>query len=270
MNITRTVRWTRNLLPIAAVLALAVLPAAAAVNTQESAPAAGSVVADGTITPAPAVADGASSAVDDAGAATPQATSTGVDGADTSPVGTTSTSAQAAAASVPSDESGSTEARTVQRSCGAAADPHYAPSKGRDSNQCYDNNGNFQSSRKYTATHYTNNVECGGENELPNPLSVTDTHFYGTAGADGGYVAACSDGFTPGHGRVTASGDADGSAQVVADGDKDNPEETTRGWASATASADGADYRCGKSYDDGGRGTADAPTGQDNAEQCNP
>lgn len=268
MKITRTVRWTRNLLPIAAVLALAVLPAAAAVQAQDGTPAeaAGSVVAGGTVTVAPAPAGIASPAGLDT-AATPQAAATGLDGADTSPE--TSTAAQSAVGSVPSDESGSTEARTVQRSCGAGADSHYVPSSGRDANQCYDSKGIFQPSRTYTATHFTNDVTCGSENRITGS-GATDTWLAGTAGADGGYVQVCSDDFTPAHGRVTVRGDADGSVQVVADGDKDNPEETSQGWASGTVSADGPSYRCGKSYAEGGRGSSDAPTSQDTDEQCAP
>lgn len=269
MKITRTARCTRTALTIAAGLALAVLPAAAAVHTQDGVPAAadGSLVVDATVTAAPAVTDTVSSAADDTGATRPQVASTGLDEAVTSP--TSSTSAQPAGASGPTDESGSTEARKVKRSCGAKADSHYSPSSGKDANACYDSNGNFRSGGSYTATHYNNDVTCGSENRITGS-GATDTWVAGTADTDGGYVQYCADDFTPGHGRVTARGDADGSVQVVVDGDKDNPEEISQGWASATVSADGPEYRCGKSYAEGGRGNSDAPTNADNAEQCQP
>lgn len=267
MTVTRTARSIRNVLLIAAALALVVLPAAAAVQTHDSAPTAadGTLVADGSVAAAPAVADGVSAA-DDSAAESPAET-TARDGGDTSSA--PAATAEAAVAAVPSDESGSTEAAQVSRSCGASADSHYVPASGKDSSQCYDKDGKFQSSRKYTATHYTNDVDCGNQNKLPGAAG-TDVYSYGTAGADGGYLSACSERTVPVHGRATARADADGSAEVVWDGDKDNQEEVSQGWADATVSGDGPEYRCGQAYSDGGRGTADAPTSQDNADQCSP
>lgn len=263
----RTVLRTRILPAITAAVALAVMPAAAAIHAQDPAPAAvgASVVADATVTPAPASTD-TTRAVRDTGARR-LSTPAGLD--DTTTSQPERVVAQSEGGSVPTDESGSTEAQEVQRNCDAAADPHYVPSSGRDSDECYDSDGDFQPGWTYTATHYSNDVECGEENQITGEL-FTNTWLYGAADADGGYVGVCaSEGMTSGDdGRVTVTGDTDGSAEVVADGDKDNPEETTQGWASVTVSPDGATYRCGKSYADGGRGTADAPTDEDNAEQC--
>lgn len=260
---------------IAAGVALLALPATAAVQAQGGGAddaRAEAVVVDATVVAAPPVTADAGE-VD----ALVERTAAAVDEvavADSDGVGD-STDAAAAAAAVPTDESGSTEAATVQRGCDEPADPHYVPSSGRDADECHDANGTFQPGRSYTATHHTNDVQCGSENVLV-PVDAVGVYVSGNGdgGADGGdgYLSGCSDDAMPINGRATARGEVDTGGDLAvsatADGDKDNPEETTQGWVTATITPDGPEYRCGKSYAEGGRANSDAPTSEDTADEC--
>lgn len=259
---------------IAVGLALVALPATAAVQAHGGGAqdARAAVVVDATVVAAPAVgadggevdalADTAAAAVDVMAVADGDRGEHGVDAA-------------AAEAAVPADESGSTEAATVQRACDAPADPHYVPSSGQAADECYDADGTFRPGRTYTATHHTNDVRCGSENVLV-PADAAGVYVSGNGGggAEGGdgYVSACSDDAMPINGRATARGEVDPSGDLAvsatADGDKDNPEETTQGWITATITPAGPEYRCGKSYAEGGRANSDAPTGEDTADEC--
>lgn len=270
---TAIMRHARRGLTIAAGLALVALPATAAMQSDgggSSAAPVGATVAETTAAPAvTATADGAGGTAD----AVAQVVSDGAAVLGDGQVGAEDASANTAA--VPSDETGSTEAVTIQRSCGAEADPHYDPPSGAGQSECLDGNGDFDPSRTYTATHFTNDVQCGSENVLV-PVDAAGVYVSGNggAGADGGdgYLSTCSDDALPINGRATARGEGDTSGDLAvsatADGDKDNPESTSQGWVTATVTPGGPEYRCGKSYADGGRADSDAPTAEDTAEEC--
>jgi hypothetical protein len=266
--------WRHRAGTVVAGVALVALPAVAAVGGEGG--SAGSVrdtTAGANAAPvsapvAPDVTTAVTAAGDDAAAIADQvvtASDAGAASSQQSP-STAQAPAPAAAVAVPADETGSTEAKLIQRSCGAPADPHFQPSSGRDAPQCYDK-GVFKSSRTYPATHYTNDVDCGDKN-LQAGVGPVGLWVAGTAGAQGGYVSVCSDDGLPLEGRGTVRGSTSGSGNVTVDGDRNNPEETSRGWVSATATSSGVTYRCGKPYSQGGRGTADAPTAADNAQEC--
>jgi hypothetical protein len=160
------------------------------------------------------------------------------------------------------DGNGSTEQQKERRSCTAPADPHYSkPAK----NECRKKSGRYvapSADGKYNATHFTNDVKCGSQNEL-SPANPSGLHVYGSGNQStpSGSLGVCSDGSVPVHGRVGISGDPSGFT-VTADGDKDNNTPVTSdgaGWAVVKVGTSGASVSCGKSYDTGGHGDSDAP-----------
>lgn len=170
----------------------------------------------------------------------------------------------------PNDSVGSSETKTVNRSCGAAKDTHYDPPEGKGLAACK-TNGKHDPKKKYKATHYTNEVTCGSSNALaPEAAGVTVSGKQ--SGTAGGAVQVCSDGQLPIHGRATAEGAVPTNGNVVGtisiDGDNSNSNDTAKGWARVDFSRSGAAVRCGKSYADGGRADAGNPTSSDNQSEC--
>lgn len=166
------------------------------------------------------------------------------------------------AAAPAADQAGSSETETVQRSCGADYDTRYDPPSGEGLAECEDAEGNVDASREYTATHWTNDVSCGTEDELPaGAHDATGVSISGDFAQDGtggaGYLQTCSDGDLPIQGRFTlegggGAGGADGT--FTADGDRDNTPEQLQGWAQVDTG--GPSVECGKSYEEGGRADA--------------
>lgn len=166
------------------------------------------------------------------------------------------------AAGPAADQAGSSETETVQRSCGAEHDDRYDPPSGAGLAECNDAEGNFDASREYSATHWTNDVSCGTEDELPSGVhSATGVSISGNAGQSGsggaGYLQTCSDGDLPIQGRFTLEGEigtGGGDGTFTADGDKDNTPEQLQGWAQVDLGDQTVE--CGKSYEEGGRADA--------------
>jgi len=170
------------------------------------------------------------------------------------------------------DANGSTETRTETRSCSAPADNHYSePGPG----DCRDADGNFDGSKSYEATHWTNDVRCGSTNS-PTPANPTGIRAY--AGGDpttsGGNAGICSDGSgtapAPVQGRAGASGSTAQGARLVVDGDKDNGNATAQGYV-VVEKAPGASAptaRCGDEYADGGRADSDSVQARDTQAEC--
>jgi hypothetical protein len=170
------------------------------------------------------------------------------------------------------DANGSTEQRTVTRSCTAPADNQYsAPGP----NDC--KNG----ATTYRATHYTNNVKCGDKNS-PTPANPTGIRAYGAGnqGTQSGGVGICSEGGSlpaavPVQGRAGVAGSTSSGLKVTADGDRDNAtpngNETMHGWATVQVKPAAAPptVTCGDEYSQGGRADSDAPqAGRDKQEEC--
>ncbi len=171
------------------------------------------------------------------------------------------------------DSAGSSEVKTVQRSCGAPRDTHYEPPEGKGLAACKNSKGQFDPNRKYTAKHFTNNVTCGTSKALaPSQQGLTISGDGGQAGTGGGgFLQVCSDGALPVQGRITAEG-AVGvgtvNGTVTADGDRDNSASQAQGWAQLVISNSGPAVRCGESYEDGGRADASNPTSEDTQDDC--
>lgn len=164
------------------------------------------------------------------------------------------------------DANGSSERRTVTRSCSAPADNHYsAPGP----NDCADPSGTYQ------ATHYTNDVRCGEKNS-PTPANPTGIRAYaaGDQATQSGGVGVCSDGSgtapAPVQGRAGASGSTASGLKVVVDGDKDNGNATAQGYVigEVRPAAAPPTVRCGDEYADGGRADSDAPQARDTQAEC--
>jgi len=160
------------------------------------------------------------------------------------------------------DSNGSTEQQKERRSCTAPADPHYSkPAK----NECKKKAGRYvapSADGKYNATHFTNDVKCGSQNEQ-SPSNPTGLHLYGAGdpAKPAGGLSICSDGSVPAHGRIGISGSPSGFT-ITADGDKDNNTPVTSdgtGWVVISGGGSGASVSCGKAYDGGGHGDTDAP-----------
>jgi hypothetical protein len=158
------------------------------------------------------------------------------------------------------DANGSTEQERVQRACNAPADNRFsAPGPGDCQN----------GATTYTATHYTNNVKCGGANS-PTPANPSGLRLYAS---QGGGVGTCSDGALPVQGRAGVTGGTNG-AKVTIDGDRDNAKpngsESLTGWATVEAKPAAAPptVTCGDEYSQGGRGDSDAPQARDNQAEC--
>lgn len=179
------------------------------------------------------------------------------------------------AAAPAADHAGSSEAVEEQRSCGAEHDTRYEPPSGEGLDECKDAEGNHDPDATYTATHWTNDVSCGTEDELPPGVhSATGVSISGNFAPDGtggaGYLQTCSDGDLPIQGRFTlegggGAGGADGT--FTADGDKDNNPEQLQGWAQVDPGE--PSVVCGKSYEEGGRADAHNQTeGEASQENC--
>lgn len=156
------------------------------------------------------------------------------------------------------DANGSTEQKTVTRSCGAPADPHYSLPKAADCKT----KGKFDKKKTYQSTYYSNDVTCGSKNSLAGPTPVgLQVYGYGSAGTQSGGLGVCSDGSLPLQGRVGASG-GPGGGQVVVDGDKDNvgPAPAQAGGYLIATVGTSPSVVCGKDYDTGGKGDSDSPT----------
>lgn len=167
------------------------------------------------------------------------------------------------AAAPAADQAGSSEAQTVDRSCGAPHDDRYDPPSGDGLAECQDAEGNHDPERTYSATHWTNDVSCGDDHQLVPGTETAGVRVSGDGSADGdGFLQACSDGDLPINGRATV----DSGGTVSIDGDRDNEVEQLQGWARVDV-ADGT-VRCGKSYADGGRGDASHPTDEDTQDEC--
>lgn len=158
------------------------------------------------------------------------------------------------------DGNGSTEQRTVTRSCSAKPDPHYSAPKGNDCKG---------KSKTYQATHYTNDVKCGDKNALT-PANPTGVRVYGSGdpAAQSGSVGACADGSgaapNPVQGRASVGGSPATGPRVVVDGDKDNGPSQAQGYVIV----EGTSYRCGHGYSEGGKGDSDTPEAQDGSDDC--
>lgn len=171
------------------------------------------------------------------------------------------------------DAAGSTEVATVQRSCGAPHDPHFEPPSGQGLSACKDANGNHDNSKTYTAKHFTNEVKCGTDEVLVPNTDVVTVSGDGGGGPSGGggFLQVCSQNGLPIHGRITAQGAAStggANGSITADGDNSNQPEQLTGWAQVNLSGTNVSHRCGKAYDEGGRGDASNPTGEDTAAEC--
>ena len=162
------------------------------------------------------------------------------------------------------DNYGSTEQRTVTRSCTAKPDPHYSAPKGND---CKGKN----KGKTYQATHYSNDVKCGdGGGNTATPANPTGVRVYG--GGDPatatGSLSVCADGSgaapNPVQGRATVGGSPATGPRVVVDGDKDNGPAPAQGYLLV----EGTSYRCGHAYSEGGKGDSDAPEPQDGSDDC--
>ena len=161
------------------------------------------------------------------------------------------------------DANGSTEQKTVARSCSAPADNRYSAPQGNDCKT----NGQFDGSKSYQATYYSNDVQCGTKNS-PTPANPTGVRAYGS---QAGGAGVCSDGALPVQGRAGVSGGTSGG-KVTIDGDKDNAapngNETARGWATAEAGTGGPKITCGDEHSQGGRADTDSPQGRDGQAEC--
>jgi hypothetical protein len=176
------------------------------------------------------------------------------------------------------DQAGSTEVDTVDRSCGAAEDPHFDPPKGEGLAECNDAEGNFDPDKTYQAKHFTNDLTCGEDDLIVPDTSVLNVNGDGDAGpgGGGGYLQVCSDKDLPAHGRITLAGEGDAGGfdgSVTADGDETNNFEgndQATGWAQVNVDTSGSapSIRCGKAYADGGRADASNPTDEDTQDQC--
>ena len=169
------------------------------------------------------------------------------------------------------DDNGSSEKRTVDRSCAASAESRpdnnqYSAPTGQD---CRDANNKFNGAATYKATYNSNDVNCGAENGTPkNPTGIG---VWGKGGTDSGAVGLCSEGTgpvsQPGQGRVSGGLSGDGVVLVV-DGDKDNAVVPAQGWVSVRVGPSGPSYKCGDEHADGGKSDSESPQERDNATEC--
>lgn len=156
------------------------------------------------------------------------------------------------------DTNGSTEQKTVTRSCGAPADPHYSPPKATDCKT----KGKFDKKKSYQATHYSNDVSCGSKNSVAGPTPVgLQVYASGDAATQSGAIGICSDGQLPLQGRVGAAGGT-GGGTVTVDGDKDNvdPAPAQAGGFLIASVGTSPGVVCGKDYESGGKGDSDSPS----------
>ena len=157
------------------------------------------------------------------------------------------------------DGNGSTEQRTVTRSCGAAADPHYSAPKATDCKT----NKKFDKKKSYQSTYSSNDLKCGSKNSLTG-ATPAGLQVYGGGDPTGpsGSIGVCSDGSLPLQGRATLGGAPSSGVTLTVDGDKDNNNPVTdkgTGYAVVKAGPGGASVACGKTYAKGGNGDTDNP-----------
>ena len=174
------------------------------------------------------------------------------------------------------DADGSTEQRTVTRSCGAdMSDNHFSTPQGSD---CRRADGSYDPAASYTATEYTNDVRCGEGLAPANPTGVR-VYAAGDPATQNGRVGTCSEGGSlpvpaPVQGRAGVQGGTSSGVKATVDGDKDNAapngNETARGWATAQVGpAPGAPVvTCGDEFSQGGRADSDAPQSRDAQGEC--
>ena len=175
------------------------------------------------------------------------------------------------------DANGSTEQKQVPRSCGAPADTQYSAPGPED---CKDAEGNFDPSAEYTATYYSNDVECGSEDALT-PDTPTGVTVYGSGdpAAQNGRVATCSEGGSlpvaaPVQGRASFEGSPATGPRLVVDGDKDNPQPNGNATATgfvvveAAPAAAPPSVRCGDEHAQGGRADSDSVQDRDQQGEC--
>ena len=174
------------------------------------------------------------------------------------------------------DANGSTEVRTVERSCAAGGDDqHSAPGAG----DCRNADGSFNSGGTYQAQYYSNDVQCGSSSPVPaNPTGVR-VYAAGDQASQSGRAGFCSDGGSlpvaaPVQGRAGVAGGTATGLKATVDGDKDNAapngNETARGWATAQAGPSPAApvVTCGDEHSQGGRGDSDSPQARDSQAEC--
>jgi hypothetical protein len=173
------------------------------------------------------------------------------------------------------DGNGSTEVRTVERSCADGGNNQYSAPSGTD---CKDANGNFDGSKKYQAQYYSNDVQCGSKNRLVSQQGI-NLYASGDQGAMTGQAGMCSDGQGAAaplvQGRAGLGAGAASGVTATVDGDKDNAapnnNETARGWIQVQGKPAAAPtYRCGDEHAQGGRADSDAPQDRDTAAECQP
>ncbi|MBW3665030.1 MAG: hypothetical protein KY469_18195 [Actinobacteria bacterium] len=257
-------------------LLLASAPAGALVHSASSSSASGAS-STAAASAEPITASVASAAVTDSAVASTAVAAAEAVSADTVVADQSADSNAAADPIKDADQAGSTEVKTEARSCGAEHDTHYEPPSGQGLQECKDpETGEHDDSRTYTAKHFTNELTCGTQNEIPpmsTPLLTISGDGTGGAGGGGGYIQVCSDDELPVHGRITLAGDVStggsGQGSLTADGDNTNSPDQARGWAQVNFGSGGTpSVRCGKAYADGGRADSTNPTTEDNQEQC--
>lgn len=165
------------------------------------------------------------------------------------------------------DDAGSHETETVERACDEPASKQYDPPSGADASECYDAEGTFLPDATYTATHWTNDVECGSDHQLVPGTEGVGVRVSGNTDGSSGFLQACSDGDLPINGRATLAGDpAAQQGTLSIDGDRDNQPEQLQGWASVDFGEQSVS--CGEAYGEGGRADASNPTGDDGQQHC--
>lgn len=170
------------------------------------------------------------------------------------------------------DANGSSEQRSVDRSCSAGADNRYsAPA----SNDCRNADGSPNPGGTYRATYWSNDVQCGDKNR-PAPALPNGTSLYasGDPAAQNGSAGMCSQGGgtapAPVQGRTSVSGNRTDGFRVVVDGDKDNANETAQGYVvvQQAPAPTPPSYRCGDEYSQGGKADSDTPESRDTSAEC--
>lgn len=169
------------------------------------------------------------------------------------------------AAGPAADDAGSSEAETVQRGCAEPESKQYDPPSGDGQPECYDADGNLDPNATYEATHWTNELSCGTEDQVVPGTEAAGVVVSGST--DDGYLQACSDGDLPINGRATVEGDpAAQQASASIDGDSSNQPEQLQGWVKVDLGDQSVS--CGEAYGEGGRADAQHPTEDDGQQHC--
>jgi len=169
------------------------------------------------------------------------------------------------------DANGSTEVKTVDRSCSAPADPKYsAPGPG----DCRKADGSFDPGGTYRSQYNSNDVTCGSTNRQAGQSGL-NVYAGGDPTTSGGSAGVCQEESTlPIQGRAGVSGSTATGARATVDGDKDNPtpngNETAQGYVLVEKGpgASAPAYRCGNEYSQGGKADSDSPEAQDTSAEC--